>query len=43
MVIVTLIVTGLACFVIGWLIADGIMEKRFWDRQNYMEKINRRF
>lgn len=31
-----LTVTG---FIIGWVIAD----LRFWDRQNYMEKINRKF
>lgn len=43
MIAVTLVVTALACFVVGWLIADGLNEKRFWDRQNFMEKINRRF
>lgn len=43
MVAVTLVITGIACFVVGWLIADGLMERRFWKRQNFMEKLNRRF
>lgn len=43
MVAVTLVVTGIACFVVGWLIADGLSDKHFWDRQNYMEKLNRKF
>lgn len=32
-----LTVTG---FIVGWVLADN---KLFWDRQNYMEKINRKF
>jgi hypothetical protein len=43
MVAVTLVVVCLASFIAGWLIADGLMEKHFWKRQNYMEKLNRRF
>jgi len=42
MVAVVLIMVCLASFIVGWLIADGITEKRFWERQNFMEKINRR-
>lgn len=43
MVAITLIVVCLASFVVGWLIADGVTEKHFWDRQNLMEKINKKF
>lgn len=43
MVVVTLVVTALASFVVGYVIADGLSDKRFWDRQNYMEKLNRKF
>lgn len=43
MVAVTLVVVCLASFTVGWLIADGFREKLFWDRQNYMSKINRKF
>lgn len=41
MVAVTLVVVCLASFVIGWIIADAIRDKRFWSRQNFMSKINR--
>lgn len=43
MIAVTLVVVCLASFVAGWLIADGLCEKRFWDRQDYMEKLNIKF
>lgn len=43
MVAVTLVVVCLASFVVGWIIADGLSDKHFWDRQNYMEKLNRKF
>jgi len=43
MVAVTLVVTGIACFVVGWLIADGLMEKHFWKRQDFMSRINEKF
>lgn len=43
MVAITLVVVCLASFVVGWLIADGLSEKRFWDRQNFMSRINKKF
>lgn len=43
MVAVTLVVVCLASFVVGWLIADSIMERRYDKRQDFMEKINRMF
>lgn len=43
MVAVTLVVICLASFIVGYLIADGLRDKRFWSRQNYMEKLNRKF
>lgn len=43
MVAVTLVVTGVACFIVGYLIADGLSDKRFWNRQSFMEKLNRKF
>lgn len=43
MIAVVLVVTGIACFLVGWLIADGLNDKRFNSRQNYMEKLNRKF
>ena len=43
MVAVTLVVVCLASFVVGWLIADNIMERRYDKRQDFMEKINRKF
>ena len=43
MVAVTLVFVCLASFIVGWLIADKLSDKRFWDRQNYMEKSNRKF
>lgn len=43
MVAFTLAVTGLACSIVGLIIACTFSKKRFWDRQNFMEKINRRF
>ena len=43
MVAITLIITSIVCFVIGFLIADRLWEKRFWSRQDYMEKLNKKF
>ena len=43
MIAVTLIVVCLASFVVGWLIAGRLWEKRYWSRQNYMEKLNKKF
>lgn len=43
MVAVTLIITSFACFFVGFLIADRLSDKRFWDRQDYMEKLNKKF
>ena len=42
-VAVTLVVVCLVSFTVGYLIADGLRDKRYWDRQNYMEKLNRKF
>ena len=43
MVAVTLVGVFLASFIVGYLIANELSEKHFWDRQNYMEKLNRKF
>ena len=43
MVAVTLVVVCLAAFIVGFLIANELSEKRFCDRQNYMEKLDRKF
>ena len=43
MVAVTLVLVGLVSFIVGYLIADGLRDKRYWDRQNYMSKINKKF
>lgn len=43
MVAVTLVVVAVACFLVGYIIADKLCEKHFWYRQNYMEKLNRKF
>lgn len=43
MVAVTLAVVCVASFAVGWIIADALSDKRFWERQNYMEKLNRKF
>lgn len=37
------IITSIACFFVGFLIAYRLSDKRFWDRQNYMEKLNKKF
>lgn len=43
MVAVTLVVVCLASFIVGCIIANELSDKRFWGRQNYMEKLNRKF
>lgn len=43
MVLFILAVTGIVCIIAGWFIADSISDKRFQKRQNYMEKLNRKF
>lgn len=43
MIAVTLVVVCVASFTVGWIIADSLRDKRFWGRQNYMEKLNRKF
>lgn len=43
MVVFILAVTGIVCIIAGWLIADGLSDRRFWKRQDYMEKLNRKF
>lgn len=37
-----LIMTACGCLT-GWILCDNFLEKKFWDRQNYMEKIDRKF
>ena len=29
------------CFVVGFIVCDAIQEKKFCDRQSFMDKINR--
>ena len=38
--IIALFVTS---FVLGLLIAEVVNNRNFWNRQNFMEKINRKF
>ena len=38
-----IIIGGIALFGITFVIAYNIYEKEFWDRQDFMEKINRLF
>ena len=38
-----ILVVMLSSIICGWLIASFISEKQFWDRQNFMEKINKMF
>jgi len=42
-VAVTLVLVCLLSFTVGYLIADGLRDKRYWDRQNHMSKINKKF
>ena len=41
--IVCIIVASGICFVLGILIAEIVNNRKFWNRQNFMEKINRKF
>ena len=41
--IVVCIVGSAICFALGILIAEVVNNRKFWNRQNFMEKINRKF
>ena len=41
--IVCIVVASSLCFVLGILIAEVVNNRKFWNRQNFMEKINRTF
>lgn len=41
--IIVCIVASSICFVLGILIAEVVNNRNFWNRQNFMEKINRKF
>lgn len=41
--IIVCIVASSICFVLGLLIAEVVNNRNFWNRQNFMEKINRKF
>ena len=41
--IIVCIVGSALCFVLGLLIAEVVNNREFWNRQNFMEKINRKF
>ena len=43
MLALTLFVIGIVCFGVGFSIFYIFCEKQLWDRQNFMEKINRLF
>ena len=40
---VLIIIGGIALVGITFVVAYKINERKFWDRQNFMEKINRLF
>lgn len=40
---VCIIVASSICFILGILIAEVVNNREFWNRQNFMEKINRKF
>ena len=40
---VLIIIGGIALVGIGFVVAYNIYENKFWDRQDFMEKINRLF
>ena len=42
LIIVCIVASGL-CFALGLLIAEVVNNREFWNRQNFMEKINRKF
>ena len=41
--IIVCIVGSALCFVLGILIAEVVNNRKFWNRQNFMERINRKF
>lgn len=41
--IVVCIVASSICFALGLLIAEVVNNRKFWNRQNFMEKINIKF
>lgn len=42
LVVVLFVLAGaLACFALGYCVSDSINEKRYWKRQNDMERLNR--
>ena len=41
--IVVCIVGFAVCFSLGIIIAEVVNNRKFWNRQNFMEKINRKF
>ena len=41
--IIVCIVASSLCFALGLLIAEVVNNREFWNRQNFMEKINRKF
>ena len=40
---VCIIVASGLCFALGLFIAEVVNNREFWNRQNFMEKINRKF
>lgn len=41
--IIVCIVASSLCFALGLFIAEVVNNREFWNRQNFMEKINRKF
>lgn len=42
LIVVCIVVSALG-FALGILIAEVVNNRKFWNRQNFMEKINRKF
>lgn len=43
MLALTLFVIGIVCFSVGFNIVYRFCEKQLWDRQDFMDKINKLF
>ena len=41
--IIVCIAASILCFALGLLIEEVVNNREFWNRQNFMEKINRKF
>lgn len=41
--IIAVVIFAMSSIILGYLIGDSINEHKFWKRQNYMEKLNRKF